>query len=150
MLLEVPSTEAALPCCSTMDTLHGEGMRGTGDPLLMPVSKLRAKGTFDLTLNCNCMGQNGIFIPLSGFSSCGYSSSSPCGTDMYEAAKMSTQVKSQTRHWPDFHGAMETTIRSLTVPSDLHRPMGSSVDGTFTCTAASNLCMNDGIDSSMP
>ena len=28
-------------------------------------------------------------------------------SDMYEAAKVSIQVKSQTRHWPDFHGAME-------------------------------------------
>ena len=33
------------------------------------------------------------------------------------------------RHWPDFHGAMEELSGHLT--SDLHRPMGSSVDGTF-------------------
>ena len=45
---------------------------------------------------------------------------------MYEAAKVSTQVKSQTRHWPDFHGAMEQPSGRL--PSDLYRPMGSSVD----------------------
>ena len=44
-------------------------------------------------------------------------------SEMYEAAKVSTQVKSQTRHWPDFHGAME-------------QPLGC--------------CMYDGIDSSMP
>ena len=50
-------------------------------------------------------------------------------SDMYEAAKVSTQVKSQTRYWPDFHGAMEQPSGRL--PSDLHRPMGSSVDGTF-------------------
>ena len=30
MLLVVPNTEAALPCWSAMDTLSGEGMRGTG------------------------------------------------------------------------------------------------------------------------
>ena len=50
-------------------------------------------------------------------------------SDTYETAKVSTQVKSQTRHWPDFHGAMEQLSGSLS--SDLHRPMGSSVDGTF-------------------
>ena len=48
-------------------------------------------------------------------------------SDMYEVAKVSAQVKSQTRHWPDFHGAMEQPSGHL--PSDLHRPMGSSVDG---------------------
>ena len=37
-------------------------------------------------------------------------------SDMYEAAKVSTQVKSQTRHWPDFHGAMEQPTGRL--PSD--------------------------------
>ena len=58
-------------------------------------------------------------------------------SDMYEAAKVSTQVKSQTRHWPDFHGAMEQPSGRL--PSDLYRPMGSSVDGTFI--AASDLCI---------
>ena len=58
-------------------------------------------------------------------------------SDMYESAKVSTQVKSQTRHWPDFHEAMEQPSGRL--PSDLHRPMGSSVDGTFI--AASDLCM---------
>ena len=56
---------------------------------------------------------------------------------MYEAAKVSTQVKSQTRHWPDFHGAIEQLSGRL--PSDLHRSVGSSVDGTLT--AASDLCM---------
>ena len=55
-------------------------------------------------------------------------------SDMYEAAKVSTQVKSQTRHQPDFHEAMEQPSDRL--PSDLHRPMGSSVDGTFI-----DLCM---------
>ena len=63
-------------------------------------------------------GQQSIFLLLPGFSSCGYSSSFP--------AKVSTQVKSQTRHWPDFHGAMEQPSGRL--PSDLYRPMGSSVD----------------------
>ena len=58
-------------------------------------------------------------------------------SDMYESAKVSTQVKSQTRHRPDFHGAMEQPSGRL--PSDLHRPMGPSVDGTFI--AASDLCM---------
>ena len=56
---------------------------------------------------------------------------------MYEAAKVSTQVKSQTRHWPDVHGAMEQLSDRL--PSDLYRPMGSSVDGTLI--AARDLCM---------
>ena len=58
-------------------------------------------------------------------------------SDMYEAAKVSTQVKSQKRHWPDFHGPMEQPSGRL--PSDLHRPMGSSVDGTFI--AINDLCM---------
>ena len=58
-------------------------------------------------------------------------------SDMYEAAKVFTQVKSQTRQWPDFHGTLEQPSGRL--PSDLHRPMGSSVDGTFI--AASDLCM---------
>ena len=75
-------------------------------------------------------GQQSIFLLLPGFSSCGYSSiASLVGSDMYEAAKVSTQVKSQTRHWPDFHGTMEQPSGRL--PSDLHRLMGSSVDGTF-------------------
>ena len=39
-------------------------------------------------------------------------------SDMYEAAKVSTQVKSQTRHWPDFHGAMEQPSGRL--PSVIH------------------------------
>ena len=42
-------------------------------------------------------------------------------TDMYKTAKVSTQVKFQTRHWPDFHGAMEQPSGRL--PSDLHRLM---------------------------
>ena len=58
---------------------------------------------------------------------------------------MSTQAMSQTRHWPDFHGAMEQPSGRL--PSDLHRPMGSSVDDTFI--AASDLCMM-ALISSMP
>ena len=58
-------------------------------------------------------------------------------SDMYDAVKVSTQVKSQTRHWPDFHGAMEQPSGCL--PYDLHRPMGSRVGGTLT--AASDLCM---------
>ena len=58
---------------------------------------------------------------------------------MCEAAYVSTQiwVKSHIRQWPDFHRAMEQPSGRL--PSDLHRPMGSSVDGTLT--AASDLCM---------
>ena len=63
-------------------------------------------------------------------------------SDMYEAVKVSTQVKSQTRHWPDFHGAMEQPSGCL--PSDQYRSMGSSVDGTFI--AASDILMYDGID----
>ena len=35
-------------------------------------------------------------------------------SDVYEAAKVSTQIKSPTRHWPDCHGAMEQPL-----PSDL-------------------------------
>ena len=55
-------------------------------------------------------------------------------SDMYEAAKVSTQEKSQTRYLPDCHGAMEQPSGRL--PSDLHRLMGH---GTFI--AASDLCM---------
>ena len=52
-------------------------------------------------------GQQSIFLLLSGFSSCGYSYiASLLASDMYKAAKVSTQVKSKTRQWPDFHGAM--------------------------------------------
>ena len=47
-------------------------------------------------------------------------------------------MKSQTRHWPDFHGAMEKPSGCL--PSDLHRPMHSSVNGTFLLQL-SDLCM---------
>ena len=50
---------------------------------------------------------------------------------------MSTQVKSKKRHWPDFHGAIQQPSGHL--PSDLHRPVGSSVDGTVT--TASDLCI---------
>ena len=57
-------------------------------------------------------------------------------SDMYEAAKLSTQVMSQTRHWPDFHMTMEQPSDRL--PSDLHRLVGWRVDGTLT--AASDLC----------
>ena len=41
-------------------------------------------------------------------------------SDMYDAVKVSTQVNSQTRQWPDFHGAIEQLSGHL--PSDLHRP----------------------------
>ena len=40
-----------------------------------------------------------------------------------QAAKVSTQVKSKTRHRPDFHGTLEQPSGRLT--SDLHRPVGS-------------------------
>ena len=73
--------------------------------------RIRAKGTRGLNCNWDKMvgsGQQSMFLLLSGFSSRGYSSSFPCGIRyIYEAVKVSTQVKSQTRHWPDFHGAME-------------------------------------------
>ena len=46
------------------------------------------------------------------------------------AAKVLTQVTSQTRHWPDFHGAMEHPSGRL--PSHLHWPEDSRVDGALT------------------
>ena len=60
-------------------------------------------------------------------------------SDMYDAMKVSTQVKSQTRHWPDFHGAIEQPSGHL--PSDLHRPMASRVDGTLKLQLGHDLCM---------
>ena len=60
-------------------------------------------------------------------------------SDMYDGVKVSTQVKSQTRHWPDFHGANEQPSGHLS--SDLHRPVGSSVDGTLIATSNLHVCM---------
>ena len=54
-------------------------------------------------------------------------------SDMYEAACVSTQVNFQTRQQPDFHGTMEQ--QSSRLPFDLHRPVGSSVDGALTATS---------------
>ena len=56
-------------------------------------------------------------------------------SDMYEAVKVLTQVKTLGRlPWGN-----RNNRHAGRLPSDLHRPMGSSVDGTFTAT--SNLCM---------
>ena len=112
MLLVVPNTEAALPCCSAMDT-SAIGTKWWD---------LDSRAYFSFFLASAAVATALAFLEAS---------------DMYEAAKVSTQVKSQARHWPDFHGAMEQPSGRL--PSDLHRPMGSSVDGTFI--AASDLCM---------
>ena len=58
------------------------------DALLMPANfteqteSIRAKGTRGLNCNWDKMvgsGQQSIFLSISGFSSCGYSSSFPCG-----------------------------------------------------------------------
>ena len=57
-------------------------------------------------------------------------------SDMFDAVKVS----------PDFHGTIEQP--SACFPSDLHRPVGSRVDGTLT--AVSDILMYDGIDSSKP
>ena len=67
-------------------------------------------------------------------------------SDMYDAAKVSTQVKSQTTHCPDFHGAIGQPSGRL--PSDLHRPVGSRVEGTLT--AASDLCTTLAFDAAKP
>ena len=48
-----------------------------------------------------------------------------------------SKVPNKTLHGPGFHGAIEQPSGRL--PSDLHRPVGSRVDGTLT--AASDLCM---------
>ena len=76
-------------------------------------------------------GQQSIFLASAAVAT---ALASLVSSDMYDGAKVSTQVKSQTRHWPDFHGVMEQPSGHL--PSDVHRLMGSRVDG-----AASDLCM---------
>ena len=106
------------------------------DALLMPadISKqtesIRTKGTRGLNCNWDKMegfGQQSIFMASAAVAT---ALASLVASDMYEAAKVSTQVNSQTRHWPDFHGAIEQPSGHL--PSDLHRPVGSRVDGTLT------------------
>ena len=68
-------------------------------------------------------GQQSIFL-LPGLAAVATAPASLVASDMFEAAKVS-------------QGAMEQPSGRL--PSDLHRPMGPSVDGTFI--AASDLCM---------
>ena len=80
------------------------------------------------------LGQQTYFFFLAS-AAMGTALASLVASDMYEAAKVSTQVKPQTRHRPDLHRAMEQPSGRL--PSDLHSPMGSSV----TFIAASDLCM---------
>ena len=99
---------------------------------------IRAKGT--LGLNCNWgkiveFGQQCILLHLSGFSTCGYSCSSPCG--IMQRCMRLRRCENKKRHWPYFHGAMEQLSGHL--PSDMHRPMGSSVDGHLL--QLSDLCM---------
>ena len=75
--------------------------------LLMPADICEQTGPRVPEVSIVGFGQQSIFLLLPGFSSCGYSSiASLVASAMYEAAKVSTQVKSKTRHWPDFHGAM--------------------------------------------
>ena len=80
---------------------------------------IRAKGTIGLNCNWDKMmgfGQQSILLP--------YSSSSPCG--IMQRCMMMRRCQHKKRHWPDFHGAMEQPGH---LPSDMHKPMGSSVDG---------------------
>ena len=99
------------------------------------MNNLRAKGTLGLTLNCKIVGfgQQNILLRLSGFSSCGYSSSSLCCTDTYKVAKVCGKTSKVTGMGRLSWGNIETSVRA-----ELHRPMGSRVDGTST--AASDLC----------
>ena len=83
-------------------------------------------------------GQQNIFLSLMASVFVATTLASLVALDMYEAAKVSTQVKSQTTYQPDFHGAMEQPLGYL--PSDLHKPVGSRFDGKLL-TAASDLCM---------
>ena len=48
---------------------------------------------------------------------------------LYDKAKVSGKVASQTSKQPDFHGASVTP--SGLFPSDLKRPVGSSLEGTW-------------------
>ena len=80
------------------------------DALLMPVDigeqteSIRAKGTRGL--NCQKwwdLDSRAYFSLFLASAAVATALASLVASDMYEAAKVSTQVKSQTRHWPDFH-----------------------------------------------
>ena len=149
MLLVVPNTEAALPSWSAMDTLWRRNERDWWSCvmhcwcLLISVSKLRASGPRAPEVSI-AIGTKWWDPDIRAYFSHFLVSAvvatvlaSLVASDMYDAAKVSPQVKSKTRHWPDFHGATEQPSGHL--PSDLHWPaVGSRVDSTLT--AASDLC----------
>ena len=113
-------------CCSAMDTpeKESEGLVIIYDALLMPADiseqteSIRAKRRLrsQLQLGQNRFGQQSIFLPLSGFSSCGYNSSFPCG--IMQRCMRLRRCQHKKGHWPDFHGAMEQPLGRL--PSDMH------------------------------
>ena len=84
--------------------------------IIISVSKLKASGPRAPKVSYNLdkmvgSGQQSVFLPLSGFSSCAYSPSFP---HCIGYCIMSTQVKSQTRQWVKLPRGNGTAIKSLT------------------------------------
>ena len=99
MLLEVPNTEAAVAHWIWRRN-ERDCMMIVCDALLTPagIKQTESQGHLSSQLQLGQdgpvgFGQKSIFFPLSGFNSCGYSSiASLVASDMYEAAKVVTQV----------------------------------------------------------
>ena len=108
---------------------------------------IRAKGTIGLNCNWDKMmgfGQQSILLPHSGFSSCGYSSSSPCG--IMQRCMMLRRCQHKKRHWPDFHGAMEQPLGQVTC----HLICIGQWAQVLMAIYCSLVTMYNGINSSMP